>query len=316
MGTLAPASAVPNTPNGPNGAHVCDACDACDVHEALACGRRFEYGGDAARALHAYGVALALADTPALRAEAVRRVGDAHRKREAWDAARAADAESLALARAHGLGDLEAEALNATATVSILRGDVAGAEPLFRRALACRPGPRVRGLVLTNLGLCAARGGEHALAVELFAASLDCYREANYERGVLMAINNVAAAHIETGEPEAALPLLREAAQLARDLMELDLLLLTVRNEGEACLKLGRLDEAERRVGEALGHFATVGGESRRAECLVILGDVLRAHHTPAQETAAMRCYARAVEIAEAVGAAHVVERARAAMRG
>ncbi|AHG88656.1 Tetratricopeptide TPR_2 repeat-containing protein [Gemmatirosa kalamazoonensis] len=287
---------------------------ARDVHEALACGRRFESGGDVARALRAYGVALSLADTPALRAEAVRRVGDAHRAREAWDDARAAYDESLAIARAHALAELEAEALNAAATVAILRGDALGAEPLFRRALACRPGPRVRGLALTNLGLCAARVGDHARAVELFAASLDCYREAGYERGVLMAINNVAAAHIETGEPEAALPLLREAAHIARDLVELDLLLLTARNEAEACLKLGRLDEAESRIGIALGHFSSAGAESRRAECLVILGDVLRAHRMPQQDDAATRCYERAAEIAESAGAAHVAARARASL--
>jgi tetratricopeptide (TPR) repeat protein len=288
---------------------------ARDVYDAIASGRRFEYAGDATRALHAYGTALALADTPVLRAEAVRRVGDAHRARQAWDDALAAYAESRTIAHAHGLGDLEAEALNASATVSILRGDAPAAEPIFRKALACGPGPRVRGLVLTNLGLCAAQSGDHASAVELFAASLDCYREAGYERGVLMAINNVAAAHIETGQPEAALPLLREAGQLARDLLELDLLLLTVRNEGEACLKLGRLEEAERCIGEALGHFVTAGSEIRRAECLVVLGDVLRAHRTPAQAAAAMRCYERAAEIASAAGAVRVAERARTAMR-
>ena len=289
---------------------------ARDVHEAITRGRRFEYGGDAVRALHAYGTALALADTPALRAEAVRRVGDAHRARGSWDEALGAYAESRTIARAHGLGDLEAEALSASGTVSLLRGDALGAEPLFRQALTCGPGPRVRGLVLTNLGLCAARAADHASAVELFAASLDCYREAGYERGVLMAINNVAAAHIETGQPEAALPLLREAAQLARDLLELDLLLLTVRNKAEALLKLGRLDSAERFIGEALGHFATAGSESRRAECLVILGDVLRAHRTAAQDVAASRCYERAAEIATSAGAPHVAERARTAMAG
>ena len=87
-----------------------------------------------------------------------------------------------------------------------------------------------------------------------------------------------------------------------------------MRNEGEACLKLGRLEEAERCLGEALGHFATAGARFRRAECLVILGDVLRAHRTPAQAIAATRCYERAAEIASAAGAAHVAERARSAM--
>jgi tetratricopeptide (TPR) repeat protein len=285
-----------------------------DVHDAIAIGRRFEYGGDPERALHAYGTALALADTPALRAEAVRRVGDAHRACAAWDEARAAYRESLALARAHDLRDLEAEALNAQGTVAVLLGDAPAAESLFREALRCNPEPRMRGLVLSNLGLCAARLGEHAGAVELFSSSLDHYREAGYDRGVLIALNNIAAAHIETGNAEAALPFLGEAARLAHELTELDLLLLTVRNEAEASLKLGRLDEAERCIGEALGHFSHVGGESRRAECLVIFGDVLRARGTPDQDAAAARCYERAATMAEQVGAADVAKRARASL--
>jgi tetratricopeptide (TPR) repeat protein len=285
-----------------------------DAHEAIERGRRFEYGGDPARALQLYEAAVALADTPALRADAVRRVGDAHRARGEWAAAGAAYDESLAVARAHGLTDLEAEALNATATIAILRGDPLGAEPVFEQALQRNPGPRVRGLVLTNLGLCAARAGDHARALDLFVSSLDCYREAGYERGVLIAINNLAAAHIETGQPEAGLPLLREAAHLARELMELDLLLLTVQNKAEAYLKIGRLDEAERCIGEAIGHFTSAGGEGRRAECLVVLGDVLRAYRTPDQDAAARRCYERAASIAEAAGAAHVAARARVSL--
>jgi len=46
----------------------------------------------------------------------------------------------------------------------------------------------------------------------------------------------------------------------------------------------------------------------------VVLGDVLRAHRAPAQAAAATRCYERAAEIAETAGAAHLAERARAAM--
>ena len=287
---------------------------AHDAHRALESGRRFEYGGDPARALRAYRTAVALADAPAVRAEAVRRVGDAHRAHGAWASALESYQESVAIARAHGLADLTAEALSAEGTVAVLRGDLVAARQRFGEALSCNPGARVRGLVLTNLGLCAARDGEHARAVELFVSSLDCYREASYARGVLMALNNVAAAHIETGDPAAAMPLLREAAHMARRDMELDLLLLTVRNEAEACLKLGNLADAEERIGEALGHFTHAGAEARQGECLVILGDVLRAYRTPGGDHGARRCYERAVELAEMVDAGHVAARARAAL--
>lgn len=285
-----------------------------EVRDAIARGQRFEYAGDQERAHRAYGTALALADTPALRAEAVRRVGDTHRARSAWAEARAAYARSAAIARDAGLHDLLAEALNGDGSVALLQCDWARADDVFERALQCNPGPRVRGLLLQNVGMGAARRGEHARAAELFVASLGCFRESGYRRGVIIALNNLGAARIETGQPAAAVPLLREAAAIARDLHELDLLLLTVRNEAEVCEKLGRLDEAEQHIGEALGHFSRVGNEARRAECLVILGDVQRANRSPALDAIAARCYAMAAELAESVGAGPVATRARAAL--
>lgn len=285
-----------------------------EVREAIARGQRFEYAGDQARAHRAYGTALALADTPALRAEAVRRMGDTHRARGAWAEARAAYDRSAMLAAEAGLDDLYAEALNADGSIAVLQGDAARATAVFERALQCNPGPRVRGLLLQNVGMLAARGRDHARAVELFVASLGCFRESGYRRGVIIALNNLGAARIEVGEPAAAVPLLREAAAIARELQELDLLLLTVRNEAEACLQLGRLDEAEQYIGEALGHFSKVGNEARRAECLVILGDVQRARRDPLLDGVAARCYALAAELAESVGASPIATRARAAL--
>lgn len=281
----------------------------------LLAGQRYEFAGDPERALRAYLTAEALADTPGLRAEAIRRIGDAHRARCAWDAACAAYAESLAIAEGCGLTDLAAEALNARGIVALLQGDVEGAEPLFRRGLVHHPEPRVRGLLLQNLGMCAARRGEHACAVGLFVESLAFMRDSGYRRGVVIALINVAAATIEVGAaPEGALPLLREAASIARELMDLDLLLLTVSNEAEMCAKLGRLAEAEVYIGEAIGHFAQAGNESRRAECLTVLGDIHRAYRTPEQDTVAARCYERSAALAASVGAASIVERARASL--
>ncbi|MGZ8494027.1 MAG: tetratricopeptide repeat protein, partial [Gemmatirosa sp.] len=285
-----------------------------EVRDAIAQGQRFEYAGDAERARTAYGTALALAETPALQAEAVRRLGDTHRARGAWDEARRAYARSAAIADAAGLRDLLAEALNAEGSVAVLQGDAEQAGRVFERALRENPGPRVRGLLLQNIGMCAVRERDHARAVELFVASLGCFRESGYRRGIIIALNNLGAARIEVGEPTAAVPLLREAASIARELHELDLLLLTVRNEAEVCLKLGRLEEAEQYIGEALGHFSRAGNESRRAECLVILGDVQRAHGTAALDAVAARCYTLAAELADSVGAGLIAARARTAL--
>ncbi len=279
----------------------------------LLAGQRFEFAGDPERALRAYQTAEALADTPALRAEATRRVGDAHRARCAWAAAQTAYAESLALAERWALKDLAAEALNARGIVFVLQGDEGSAEPVFWEGLRHDPEPRVRGLLLQNLGMCAVRRREHPRAVELFVAALACFRTSGYRRGVVMALINVAAATIEVGtDPATALPVLREAAAIARELMDLDLLLLTVSNEAELNARLGHLVEAERLMGEAIGHFANAGNESRRAECLAVLGDIHRAYGTAEHDAVAARCYERSAALAESVGAANVVARARA----
>ena len=285
-----------------------------EASRLILAGQRYEFSGDPERAPRAYLTAEALAETPAVRAEATRRVGDAHRARCAWDAACLAYAESLSIAESWELKDLAAEALNARGIVAVLRGDAEAAEPIFFQGLQRNPEARVRGLLLQNLGMCAARRDEHVRAVELFVAALACFRESGYRRGVVMALINVAAATIEVGtEPETALPLLREAAAIARELMDLDLLLLTVSNEAEMCAKLGRLGEAERHIGEAIGHFTNAGNESRRAECLTVLGDIHRAYGTAEHDAVAARCYDRAAALAGSVGAESLVARAAAA---
>jgi hypothetical protein len=180
----------------------------------------------------------------------------------------------------------------------------------------------VRGILLQNLGTCAAREGDGPAARELFATSLACFRAADYERGVLIALLNVASATVDFGDAAAALPLLAEAGELARALNDVDLLLLVVSVEAEALGKLGRLDEAELRIGEALGFFASAGNDLRRAECLLVLGDIHRAQagaNPPGglrdehRDTAA-RCYTMAAELATTLAAAALGERAAAAL--
>jgi tetratricopeptide (TPR) repeat protein len=256
-----------------------------------------ERGGNTERALAAYAEATALATTPEERAEAYRRTADVHRTRTEWGDAIAAARTSARIARRAGLAEPLAEALNAEAGVYLLQGAVGGATSLLEEALALDVGDRVRGILLQNLGMGAARSGDAQTARRHFRESADCFERAGYERGALIALNNTAAADIEYGDPAAAIPVLAEAASIARRLQDLDLLLLTVRNSAEAMTRCDRLSEALTLVTEAIGFFATESNALRRAECLMILGDI-HARQGGARDETACRCYELARGIA------------------
>ena len=281
---------------------------------ALDAGARHEAAGSPERAASCYEEALAWSATPTIGAEAHRRLADVHRSRGDWPRAIAAARRSAAIAAEAGLDALRAEALNAEGNVHLVRGEIGEARALFEGALAHASGDRVRGIVLQNLGTCAARAGDFAAAGELFATSLGHFRAARYERGVLIALNNVASARADAGDPAAALPLLAEAGEIARALNDVDLLVVTVSVEAEALGKLGRHDEAERCIGEALGFFAHARNDLRRAECLLVLGDIHAAQGGEGHRDTAQRCYGMALQLAESLDAAGVARRARSAM--
>jgi tetratricopeptide (TPR) repeat protein len=275
---------------------------ASPAREYLDRGLSLLRSGDSGRALDAFAAAAATATTPAERAEAYRRVADVHRERGDYDDSLAAARTSAAVARDAGLSEAVAEAVNAEGAVHLLRGDLAAAGPFLDEALALAAEPRVRGNVLMNIATAAARAGDLATAESVSQDAVAHFQRARYERGMLIAMNNMAAATIEHGDAASALPVLEKAGALARRLEDLDLLLLTVRNAAEALVVCDRLDEAEARLGEAIGYFVNAANPLRRAECLLILGDIHARRGGEERDTAA-QCYRRARELAAALQA-------------
>ncbi|MFL5576319.1 MAG: tetratricopeptide repeat protein [Gemmatimonadaceae bacterium] len=265
--------------------------------------------GDTGRALEEFGVAAESAATASERTEAHRRMADVHREIGAYDEAVSAARTSAAIARGAELTEAVAEAVNAEGAVHLLRGDLDAARPLLEEALALATEPRVRGNVLLNIATMAARAGDLATAARYSGEAVANYERAGYERGVLIALNNAAASTIEHGDAAAALPVLDRAGALARRLQDLDLLLLTVRNAAEALVSCGRLEEAEARVGEAIGFFVNASNTLRRAECLVILGDIHVRRGGEAERDTAAQCYRRARELAGSIQAPVLLER-------
>jgi tetratricopeptide (TPR) repeat protein len=181
-----------------------------------------------------------------------------------------------------------------------LRGEFEAGDALAVRALARARSPRVRGILLQNRGAMAAQRRDFASAERLFAESMAAFREAGYELGMAIALNNASAAARDAGDPRRAVELARQATELARRLSAPDILLLAVQNQAHALVILGQPDEAEALITEAVSYFAHSNNVLRQAECLEILGMLngLR----PEYRNTAVRCFELARTLAERVG--------------
>jgi tetratricopeptide (TPR) repeat protein len=266
----------------------------------LEVGQRFEQAGAAEKALAAYRAALGCASEPADRAMVLLRLSRVHRTRAAWNDAIESSREAARLADALGDDDLAAEAMNAEVGTYALRGRFDDGHALAERALARARAPRIRGMLLQNRGVMAARARDFIAAERHFADSIAAYREACYERGLAGALNNAAAASLDAGDPARALDLAGEAADVAMKIQAFDYVVLALQNKGEALVGLDRLEEAESMLGRTLGHFASSGDVLRQAECLEILGGLHE--RRDGGEATAIRCLARAADLASSAG--------------
>jgi tetratricopeptide (TPR) repeat protein len=259
------------------------------------------------QAIAAYEDALRASITPLERAEVHIRLARVHRIVSNWmDAIREAT-EAARIAMEAGDGDLAAEAMNVEVGVYQLRGDFDAGWRLGKRALDHARGPRVRGMLLQNLGAIAAQRGEFHTAERCFTASMEQFKAARYEIGMSVALNNASAAARDAGDFERALELAVLATEVADRIDAIDMRILARQNEAHALLELGRLPKAEVLLSEALGHYAATKNVLRHAECLEIMGriDELK----PGYRDAARKCYELAVSMARAVDDRTLVER-------
>ena len=276
----------------------------------LDAGFRFEQAGMTGRALDAYRAAFqdAAARGDAIdEAEARLRMARVYRSLAQWaDALREAQA-ARELARGAGENDIAAEAMNVEVGVHQMRGDIDEADAIADEALRLSTSPRVRGITLQNRGTNAARRGNLADADRLFGESVDAFREAGYELGIAIALTNAAVSARDAGNVERALELGKEAIAACRQVNALDVLLTATQNQAHALLRLGRIDEAEGLLTEALGHFTSAKNVIRQAECLEVMGELNLVRDGGAQ--AARRCFEHALALAQSASERQLVDR-------
>jgi tetratricopeptide (TPR) repeat protein len=276
------------------------------VRARLSRGFQYEQGAANQRALDEYRSALDSATTAGDEAHARLRIARILRSMSEWESAIAEAHHAASLAASAGNEDLAAEAMNIEITIHQIRGEFQNADALSAQALQRAQSPRVRGITLQNRGRGAAERGDFAAADQYFAESVEAFREAGYDLGMAVALTNLSAVARDKGDAERALEIGREATALCRRLNALDTLLIAVQNEASALVALGRLDQAEQLLTEALGHFTSAKNLIRQAECLEVMG---RVSERRSDLETALRCYERARKLASDLGDAPLLER-------
>jgi len=237
--------------------------------------------------------------TPVERAEAHIGLARVYRTLSDWDAAIREASSAARLADEAANGDLAAEAMNVEVGVHQLRGDFVAGERLAQHALSKAHSPRVRGILLQNLGAIAAQRREFSVAERYFSQSVEAFTAARYEIGIAIALNNASAAARDSGDFERSLELAIVATNVADRIDALDTTMLALQNQAHALLELGHVAKAESILSQTLGHYAATHNALRYAECLEIMG---RIHEwTPGYIDSAVQCYQLAAATAEKV---------------
>lgn len=243
-----------------------------DVDTVLAEGIRYERGGVTARAVASFEEVIARADEhPAAAAEAWWRLANQHRLQSRWNDALQAAHAGAEFARAHGLRDQEADALNIEGAIWMTRGDYAQARVLFERMLALGVASGTRGKALQNLGSIAAEERRYEDAERYFLASRIEYAAAGDTRGEAITLTNLGRLQMDRGDLDVARATLEDAITEARQANDLELHAIALLNLGMVHGERHSLEEAEERITTAYGQFTIADNAVQRVRCLIEL---------------------------------------------
>lgn len=280
-------------------AYLPGATDVPDTNELIDEGTAAERIGLLDRAESCFSQAAA-SDDPILQAIALTKLADVYRSRAEWDAALELARRALCIARAAGAHAIADDAIVAEANVLMCRGDFAGATTVFESLLATATDPRLRGVVLQNIGSILAQKGQLGAAERAFSESYGFFRQAGYRRGEAIALNNYGRVALDRQNTALAEQLLEDALAIARDVDDGDLVALATLNLAEAMAQRGENKRARDLASAAFGHFGGCGNRWRQVECLRLLGAL---HEREECFEDAERCYDRSLALAHEIDA-------------
>jgi tetratricopeptide (TPR) repeat protein len=234
-------------------------------------------------------------------AEALRRLGVIHHRRNEPAAARDLCTRSFEVATALKNDRLAAEALNALAGFEMERGALDSAAEIYGRALALSGmSNEVRGRIEQNLGILANIHGDHAGALVHYSRALEACRGAGDERGAAYAYHNLGMVSADQQQWDQAEEYFQKSLQLADVLHDLRLRGLCLLNRAEVQLAVQRYEQALRSAEEALGIFNELDLQLAKADAYKMLGMIFRETGRPALAESRLKT---AVELAVASGA-------------
>ena len=271
-----------------------------DLVEKLQEGRRYESHGVLDRALECYQCAAEDSSDPAVIAESLTHQSRVYRCQSEWECAIAAARSAQEIARTAHLDALGSEAIIAEANVLMCRGDFGEALTLFNQVLATTDTPRVRGIALQNIGSIQWQLGQLGAAELAMAEAFGCFHRAGYQLGEAIALNNHARIALDRGNTELAEQLLTQALVAARAVEDAELVAVVTLNYAETLNSRGDHVHAADEASTALGYFATSGNRWREVECLRLIGGI---NEKLGDFQDAARCYQRALDLAEEIGA-------------
>jgi putative nucleotidyltransferase with HDIG domain len=234
-------------------------------------------------------------------AEALRRMGVIHHRRNEPQVAHDLCSQSFEVASALQDDRLAAEALNALGGFEMETGALERAGEIYGRALALAGvSDEVRGRVEQNLGILANIQGDHAKALAHYERSLEACRRAGDQRGSAHAYHNLGMISADQKQWDHAAQYFRKSLHLAEVLNDLRLRGLCLLNYAEVHLALQHYDHARRSAEEALEIFNEIDAQLAKADAYKMLGMIFRQTGRPALAESRLRT---AIELAIATGA-------------
>jgi putative nucleotidyltransferase with HDIG domain len=241
---------------------------------------RQDRDGRTEEAAERYRATIALAQAggeSAIAAEALRRLGVVHHRRNDRTAAQALCRRSYELAAAHGDNVLAAEALNAIAGFHLEAGALQDARDTFHHALELGgASDLIRARVEQNLGILANIRGDLVEASAHYQRSLESNQRLGDDRGCAIAYHNLGMVSADQERWEDADRYFRQSHFLAEAINDTHLRGLCLLNHTEVHLATQRHEEARRSAERALVIFDELGSHLDKADTYKMLGVVYR----------------------------------------
>jgi putative nucleotidyltransferase with HDIG domain len=275
------------------------------LRDLLATARDHELRGRLVEATAGYRAVIDAADSrndATFLAEALRRLGNIHRRRHELDVATELTQRSFEVSLAANEPTLVGESLNALALIHFVRGDWERAREEANRALAVAgdADAALRARVEQNLGTMANAEGDLDAALAHYERSLQAFRAAGDRRGLAIAYHNIGMNKADRELWPDADVSFRTALEMADSIGDVALRGLTLLNRTEVHIARQEFDAGKHSAEEALRIFDRLGAREHKADAYKFLGVLYRETGRPQLGEARLKT---ALEIAGEIGA-------------